>query len=154
MRGRQIVRKYLIHSPYKEVVKSMRYNKLQYTARKILKSPEISKGMITQLTRTIKHECEMLCKVVPAPSLFRAKSTNDLLHLNWKPMIEELHRTAPVLIAILEGVAGGSNSKQIIGMVAAILLKSRCKHMCKVQMVISSLLYAGHTSKRVNSIEF
>ena len=68
-------------------------------------------------------------------------------------MIEELHRTAPVLIAIL-GVAGGSNSKQIICMVAAILLKSRCKHMCKVQMVISSLLYAGHTSKRVNSIEF
>ena len=70
-------------------------------------------------------------------------------------MIEELQHKAPVLVAILEAASKTSvknkQNKALICMAGAILLKSRCKHMCKLQLVISSLLYAGHASKRVNS---
>lgn len=158
MTGQKIVRKYLIHSPYKEAVKSMRYNKPSYTASKFLKSPVISAATIGQITQEVKHECELLCKIAPSPSQFRVKTTNDLLHLNWESMIEELQRTAPVLTAVLKAAAEASSHSKpdsaIVCMVGAILLKSRCKHMCKVQMVISSLLYAGHASKKVSKYNY
>lgn len=131
----------------------MRYNQVKYTASKILKSPEISQATIGHLTHQIKHESEMLCKLVPIPSKFRVKSINDLLNLDWELMMKELQRTAPVLTTMLEAAAASSHAKPdsgLICMVGAILMKSRCKHMCKMQMVISSLLYAGHASKRVS----
>ena len=132
----------------------MRYNKPGYTAGKVMKSPILSKATIARIDSKVKNECEMLCKIIPSPSIFRVKSTEDLLHLDWKPMTEELQRTAPVLMAILEAAAARGNNKpdsSILCMVGAIILKSRCKHMCKLQMVISSLLYAGHASKKVSS---
>lgn len=61
--------------------------------------------------------------------------------------MKELQRTAPVFTTMLEAAAASSHAKPdsgLICMVGAILMKSRCKHMCKMQMVISSLLYAGH----------
>ena len=58
-------------------------------------------------------------------------------------MFQELKKTAPILTRIIEAAAETSAHVKpdhaIICMVAAILLKSRCKHMCKVQMIISSL---------------
>ena len=43
-------------------------------------------------------------------------------------------------------------SANIIGMVAAVLLKARSKNMGKLQAMIGALLYAGHASKRVSCV--
>ena len=51
MRGRKIIRKYSLYSPYKQVVKTMRYKQPNYTARNILKSPSISDATLGE----IKH---------------------------------------------------------------------------------------------------
>ena len=131
----------------------MRYRKANYTARKILKSPIINTATVNQITQEVKHECERLCKLVPSPSMFRVKTVNELLSLDWDVMVCELRRVAPVFTSMMEAAASTTSSKvnpAILCMAGAILLKSRCKHMSKIQMVVSCLLYAGHTSKRVS----
>lgn len=130
----------------------MRYRKANYTARKILKSPDISTATIDQITQKVKHECQMICKIKPSPSKFRIEAISDLLDLNWNLMIKELRGVAPVFTAIMEAAASTVRNKPdpaILCMAGAVLLKSRCKHMSKIQMVVSSLLYAGHASKKV-----
>ena len=153
VRGRRLMRHYQVHSPYKRVVKTMRYNKASYTARKILKSAPLSNATITEIARTVKFECVKLCKTVPSPSNFCVKTTSDLLEFDWEPLLQELEKSAPVLTSILKAAAEGSTHGQLhpagLVMAASILLKSRCQRMCKVQMVVSSLLYAGHASKKV-----
>ena len=131
----------------------MCHNKLSYTASKIMKSAGINDATIGQTIQAIKHECEILCKLRPFPSKFRVKITSDLLSFEWNSMFQELKKTAPILTRIIETAAETSAHVKpdhaIISMVAAILLKSCCKHMCKVQIIISALLYAGHASKKV-----
>ena len=91
----------------------MRYNQPKYTASKILKSPTINEATVSQIAREVKHECELLCKIVPIPSQFRVKSINDMLHLNWKSMMQELKTKAPILTAILEAASQSSSSRGI-----------------------------------------
>ena len=157
MRRCQIIRKYTICSPYKSVVKSMRYKNCDYTARKIMKSGKISQATVKQVGRLVGRECRLLCKAAPnKKSDYRVKSIDDLLHLNFGSLADELQRKAPVLTSILKVAAENSSHRKpdnsVICTVGGILLKSRCKHMCKLQMLISSLLYAGHASKRVSKI--
>lgn len=52
MCGQRRVRKYLVHSPYKGVVKTMRYNRPNYTARRILKSSILSNATVSEIKRT------------------------------------------------------------------------------------------------------
>ena len=143
MKGR-FVRKYRIHTPYKGVVKSLRYN----TARTILRSSALHKPTITEISRAVKEECEKLCKTKPFPSKFRVKRTRDLVDMDWVSMQLEINRVAPVLTSVLTA-AGSNPDPAFLCMICGILLKSRCKHMCKVQMLVSTILYAGHASKKV-----
>ena len=63
----------------------------------------------------------------------------------------EINSTAPTLTSVLCAAAQRSQSEIVpICMVVAVLLKSRCRHMCKVQLIASALLYAGHVAKKVN----
>ena len=155
MRGRKLIRRYQVHSPYKRVVKTMRYNKASYTARKLLASATLCDATITEIAHTVKRECIQLCKTVPSPSNFCVKTTSDLLKFDWEPLLQELETSVPVLTSILKAAAEGSGHRKLdpagLVMAASILLKSRCQRMCKVQMVVSSLLYAGHASKKVGA---
>ena len=152
MRGRKIVRKYTLRSRYKWIVNTMRYNKAMYTARRILKSPKLSEATVREITRTIKQECATLCKMT-SQSSFRVKTIADLLQFDWVSLLQELKNKAPLFTSVLKAAAEGATHRTpdvaVIGMAASVLLKSRCKHMCKLQMMVSSLLYAGHASKRV-----
>ena len=75
----------------------------------------------------------------------------------WKEVIRELRERAPVLTSILEAAAqplSHLSPVPMIGMAAAVLLKVRSKNMYKVQLLITSLLYAGHAAKRVSISSF
>lgn len=153
MRGRQIVKKYLVRSPYKEVVKTIRYGRPKYT---VLKSPLLSDATVSEIKRVINHECELLCKKVPSPSYLRVSSIKTLSTFKWECLIEELRSSAPVLMSIISaGTQESTEAKPNVVaqcVMASLLLKHRCKHMCKVQMMVSILLYAGHAAKRVSVI--
>ena len=155
VRGKQILRKYLIHSPYQGVVKTMCYGRPKYTARRILKSPLLSDATIAEIKRTIEHGCINLCKKTE-PSYLRVLDIKDLCEFKWEAFLEQLQSTAPVLTSIISAATRSSaeikskSNMVAICVVAALLLKYQCKHMCKVQMIVSALLYAGHAAKRVS----
>ena len=154
MRGRKIVRKYLVHSPYKTIVKTTRYKQPSYTARTLFKSPTLRDATLQEVLKKVKSECNCLCSLLPAPSVLR--SSIGLKQLQWDSAVEELRKRAPVLLSIVTAAAtGGSGGSTrvppscVVGMVFATLLKARSKNMCKLQAMIGALLYAGHASKRV-----
>ena len=152
MRGRKIVRKYLIHSPYKPLVKTTRYKQPAYTARTLFKSPSLREATLKEVTNAIRKECQMLCRRLPSPSLLRSSSIESLLEFSPRDVQKELSAKAPVLLAVLKAAASSCRSEPtqaVVAMAAAVLLKSRSKNMCKLQAVVSSLLYAGHSSKKV-----
>ena len=67
-------------------------------------------------------------------------------------MLKELSAKAPVLLAVLKAATSSCRSEPtqaVVAMAAVVLLKSTSKNMCKLQAVVSSLLYAGHSSKKV-----
>lgn len=132
MKGRRILRKYnIVHSPYKRIVKSTRYLKPRYTARTLFKS--LPSETLNEVLSRVKHECELLCKVMPAKSVLRSGSVNELKKMEWGLVLDELKKRAPVLLSILMEAAtsgSGAPSPSIISMAAAILLKARSKNVC------------------------
>lgn len=150
------MRKYLVHSPYKQTT---RYKRPLYTARTLFKTPTLRDATLKELLNTVKHECDVMCKVVPSSSILRSSSVRSLKEMRWESVLDDLKSRAPVLLSVLTaagtGGAGSSTrppSPSIIGMVAAVLLKARSKNMGKLQAMIGALLYAGHASKRVSCI--
>ena len=149
MRGRKTVRKYLIHSPYKPLVKTTWYKQPAYTARALFKSPSLQEATLKEVTCAIRKECEMQ---LPSPSLLRSSSIKSLLEFSPRDIQKELGAKAPVLLAVLKAAASSCRSEpthSVVAMSAAVLLKSKSQNMCKLQAVVSSLLYAGHSSKKV-----
>ena len=156
MRGRQIVRKYLIHSPYKPVVKSARYKRPTYTARTLFKNPTLRDATLQEVINVVQRECDMMCKITPVPSMLRSSTIKSMKEMQWEPIINDMKVRAPVLLSILTAAAsrrlsGTTKSPPpgMIAMAASILLKCRSNYICKVQAMIGALLYAGHASKRV-----
>ena len=161
------MKKYIVRdSSFKRIGKSLRYKKSSYTARTCLALPGVKAEALKQVITSVKLECRHLCQVKPRPSVLRVRSVDVLKYFSWKGVIRELKRKAPTFLAILQAAAqsnrpriaarGGKRSKHIhqarenvVGMAAAVLLKERNQHMCKLQTIVGILLYAGHASKKV-----
>lgn len=154
MKGRAIVRKYKISTPFRRMVKSTRYRKPQYTARTLLKAPVLRDATVREVTNVVKRECEALCRKKMLPSYLYTAPVQSLKEFDWGKLMHELHEKAPVLTSVLENAAKSSEMDStrvtMVGMAAAILLKARSKRMCKVQTLVASLLYAGHAAKAVS----
>ena len=150
MRGKQILRKYLIHSPFKKLVKTARYKKVKYTARTLFKSEGMHGATMGEVLRTIRTECELFCKRSPSPSQFRTSSVSSLAHSKWDEVEQELNTKAPTLLSVLQAAACSEATTPAIVMAAAILLKTRSLCMYRLQSIVASLLYSGHASKRVS----
>ena len=109
------------------------------------------------ILQIIRVECGSLCLLKPVPSVLRVSSLKRITDFKWEDLITELRTRAPTLLAVLQAAAQPMRSKKlsppasIVGMAAGILLKSRNKHMCALQSVVSTLLYAGHASKKVST---
>ena len=138
MKGKRNVRKYLIHSPFKSLVKTTRYKKLKYTARTLFKSEGMHRATMGEVLRAIQAECELLCKRAPSPSQLRTAPVH-----RWDEVEQELTAKAPTLLSVLQTAAGSEATTPAIVMAAAILLKSRSLCMCKLQAIVGSLLYSG-----------
>ena len=150
------MREYLIHSPYKPMVKSTRYKWPMYTARTLFKNPTLRDATLQEVINVVKRECDMMCKVIPSPSMLRSSTISSMKEMQWEPILADMKVRAPVLLSILSAAASrhlGDTTKtpspSIIAMAASVLLKSRSNNICKVQAMIGALLYAGHASKRV-----
>lgn len=100
MRGRRIVRKYLIHSPYKPMVKSARYKRPTYTARTLF-----SDATLQEVINVVQRECDMMCKLTPSPSMLRSSTISSLKEMQWEPIVNDLKVRAPVLLSILSAAA-------------------------------------------------
>jgi len=87
----------------------------------------------------------------------RVHSLKSVTQFKWNDLNKELRTKAPTLLAILLAAAQPTRSKKavpsvsVVGMAAGILLKSRNKHMCALQSIVATLLYAGHASKKVST---
>lgn len=158
MRGRRIVRKYLIHSPYKPMVKSARYKKPTYTARTLFKNPTLRDATLQEVINVVRRECDTMCKLIPSPSMLHSSTIDSMKEMQWQPILDDLKVRAPVLLSILSAAAsrrlGGGTNPANIAMAAAVLLKCRSNNVCKVQAMIGALLYAGHASKRVRTVQY
>ena len=76
------------------------------------------------------------------------------MNFEWRNIESELSKKAPTLTFILKAAAQLKAGKRkirpgVIGMAAAILLKSRNEKMSRVQAVNSAVLFARHANKKV-----
>ena len=105
MRGRKIVRKYLVRSPYKPIVKTTRYKQPSYTARTLFKTPTLHDATLQEVLNTVKHECDFMCKLVPSSSVLQSSSISSLKEMQWEVVLDDLKTRAPVLLSILTAAA-------------------------------------------------
>lgn len=154
LRGRQLVRKYRIISPFKRVVKTMRYRQVARTARSTFKAPELGRATLNALTNKVRRECRWMCNNLPSKSLFKNISTDTLKGFDIEALHKELVTKAPVLFAVLQAAGTPTHTKKALQhnmttMAAAVLLKARSQKMCMLQTLVGTILYTGHASKRV-----
>ena len=153
------MKRYNVKSPYKRIVKSLRYPRPGYTARKCIQVPALKKATLQEVLKVIKLESTALAKRRPKPLMLRVQSLKQLTTFKWSDLTTYLKQKAPTLLSIIEAAAKSpykpSQLKKhtplsiAVGMAACILLKQRCKHLCLLQVIISILLYAGLASKKV-----
>lgn len=148
------MRKYNIHSPFKHVVKTMRYKQAPYTAKAMFKTKELKRATINLVASKVQQECASLCGRMPSKSLFKLSKLKQLKQFDLNALNSELASRAPVLFTILKAAASKSPKqtprRSMITMAAAVLLKARSQKMCMVQTLVSNILYSGHASKKVS----
>ena len=108
---------------------------------------------LKQIVAAVKSERRRLCQLKPKPSVLCMKSSDEL-----KAVTLELKQRAPSCSRVISIKGTPSNVGQTEkegmkthadGMPGAVLPKERNQNMCKPQTIISTLLYAGHASKKV-----
>ena len=111
--------------------------------------------VLKEFGRILRAEMTAMCSDKTA-SLLRSHSSQDLYDFQWKNLLDELKKFAPVFLFFLQQCTMTKTPRQnrdgVIGMCAAILLKNRFPEMNLLQKNISLLLYAGHCGKRVSNL--
>ena len=114
---------------------------------------QIKKHIISFIGKDIAEEVKTLSSDL-SKSILRSDSTDALKEFTWDALLDELHRYAPILSALLfkatQTRTPQHNRDAIVGMSACILMKQRNPKMNLVQKMISLVLYAGHSSKEVH----
>ena len=114
--------------------------------------PTLRKYVLKKGGVLLRRELTSMCSDATA-SVLRSKEISDLREFTWDKLIHELQRNSPILLNILESATltckPRANRDAVICMCAAILLKHRFAQMCLVQKIVSLILYAGHSGKKV-----
>ena len=105
MRGRTVVKRYKIGTPFRQVVKSTRYRKPHYTARMLLKASHMRIATLKEVTSVVRHECDRLCRIKRVPSYLYSAPVDCLKDFDWHKILNELHEKAPVFYSILKSSA-------------------------------------------------
>ena len=124
----------------------------QAVARECLKEPATRAYVVKQIGIVVRNELKAMCSDCTS-SLLRSQNLTDLHGFSWDKLIAELSAKAPVFLDILRAATftrrPRKNQNSIIGLCAAVLLKHRFAKMSLVQKLISLILYAGHSGKKV-----
>lgn len=86
-------------------------------------------------------------------SLLCSTAKSDLVGFKWDTLHKELSAKAPILLSVLEAATKTriprKNATIVVCTCAALLLRCRNHKMNLVQKIISLILYAGHSAKKV-----
>lgn len=100
----------------------------------------------------MKGEIAKLCSQ-EAQSVLRSQSRESLMDFKWDMIVEEMNHHAPLLLEILKCCTSTKrprvNRHSVIALCVAMLCKLRCSDMSLAHKVLSLILYAGHSSKKV-----
>ena len=118
-------------------------------AGECLKRPKLRNYIINKIGKLTRVE---LCSQKNV-SVLRDHSTDMLTSFSWDGFEAELLSTAPVFVSILRACTETKqprvNRTAVIGMCAALILKHRFSEMSLIQKIISLVLYAGNSDKKV-----
>lgn len=143
---------YRVRTPYKKIVKCIRYRDPSMLARCVLNAPAVSKATKREIT---KKESALLCTKV---SPLRVASAENLLRFNWSMLSREAEKCAPLITSILAAIVEPTikfrrkrpGRLAAVGTGLSILLREKCHSLCLPQTLNSVVVYAGHAPKQVS----
>ena len=112
------------------------------------------KHVIKALSQHIRKELKELCSR-HIMSIQRSRDPGALKSFSWDAIVNEAAKYAPTLIELLTGctMKGPKTSKaaqkHMIGVCLSLLCKYRNPKMTLFQRMLSLILYAGHSAKKV-----
>lgn len=119
-----------------------------------VQNKKTQKHVITALAQNIRKELKQLCSR-RVMSLQRARDSSTLQGFNWDAIVDEATEHAPNLVQLLGECTKRKKSemtqKSTIGMLLSLLCKNRNPKMTLFQRMISLVLYAGHSAKKVST---
>ena len=85
---------YRVKTPYKKIVKCIRYRDPVMLAWSVLKVPAIGDATKKEIMKVVKRESAVLCT---KGSLLRATSAESLSRFRWSMLAKEAEKQAPTL---------------------------------------------------------
>lgn len=117
-----------------------------------LKQPEMRDILIKKVGKLVQNEVAYMCSN-KFKSTQLQHSKDDLLKFSWSDIIKEMEKHAPVLLQLLLNATktrrDRPNRELVISMCTAMLCKLRRANMSTFQKIVSLIMYAGHSSKKV-----
>lgn len=146
---------YGVRTPYKKIVKCIRYRNPGMLARSVLKVPAVSDATKREFMKIVRKESALLCT---KGSLLRVTSAESLLRFKWSMLAEQAEKYAPTLTSIVTAIVQPSRNfcrkrasrLAAVGTGLAVLLHEKCHSLCLPQTLNSIAMYAGHSPKQVS----
>ena len=124
-------------------------------AEECIKDTVTHRFLKEQLARVIRRDLRAISST-KANSLLSQKTAESLTTFSWDMLLDEFHSKAPFLMFILnvcmETKGQRKNTKGVVGMCMALIIKHRFGTMSLVQRIVSMVLYSGHAGKQVRSL--
>ena len=122
-------------------------------AAKTMQNKSARKAIITQIGQLIHKEIVGLCSD-KCDFILRNKSKTALKEFQFDTFVEQLRCHAPTLVSLFKSClrtrTARRNSNLVLGLLIGIICKFRRQSCCLLQRIISLVLYAGHSSKKVS----
>jgi hypothetical protein len=120
----------------------------QSFAKHALSNETVRCFIISGLKKYVRDEMKQLC----SDSFLLYKGKDKLCNFTWNALDAVIKSKAPILYSVLKSsISAHSNldDQVIVGIRASILAKACRPSACLIQHIISTILYAGHSSKQV-----
>ncbi len=146
-------KKYVLTASHKHMGKAITRGSKKALVDECFSEPVTSTYMREKIGRILRMEIKCMCSTKTA-SILSSRSNDALKYFQWNKLLAELKTHAPLLFTMLMACTKTKipreNRKAIISVCAALLLKTRDKHMCLLQKIIALILHAGHSGKQVS----
>ena len=146
-------RNYNLTPSRKHIGKAIARGSMLTVALKCVEDDRIRPYIVRKIGQLVSGEIVNL-RSKKAQSVLHSQSRESLMGFKWDMMIEEMRRHAPILLEILKCCTSTkrprANHYSVIVMCVAMLCKLRCSDMSLAHKVLSLILRAGHSSKKVS----